>query len=112
MVIVQAIGAPDDRAAAEWKWIIWDKVHRSVKRLQMRIAKAIREGKRSKAKALQWLLTHSYCAKSLAVKRVTENEGRKTPGVDGEIWNTPQKKVQAIQSLKRHGYRPKPNTRE
>lgn len=107
MVIAQAIGAPENRVT-EWPQIIWDKIHRSVKRLQMRIAKAIRERKRGKAKALQWLLTHSYCAKLLAVKRVTENEGRKTPGVDGEIWNTPQKKVQAVQSLKRHGYRPKP----
>jgi RNA-directed DNA polymerase len=107
MVMAQAIGAPEDRAT-EWALIIWDKIYRSVKRLQMRIAKAIREGKRGKAKALQWLLTHSYYAKLLTVKRVTENEGRKTPGVDGEIWNTPQKKVRAIQSLKRHGYRPKP----
>jgi RNA-directed DNA polymerase len=108
MVIAYAIGAPDDRAIPMWKQIIWSRVYRSVKRLQMRIAKAIREGKCGKAKALQWLLTHSYAAKLLAVKRVTENKGRRTPGVDGEIWNTPQKKVQAVKSLKRHGYRPKP----
>lgn len=107
MVIAQAIGAPEDRAA-EWTLIIWDKIYRSVKRLQLRIAKAIREGKRGKAQALQWLLTHSLAAKLLAVKRVTENKGRKTPGVDGEIWNTSQKKMQAVQSLNRHGYRPKP----
>jgi RNA-directed DNA polymerase len=107
MVIAHAIGAPTDRTA-EWKLIAWNRVYRSVKRLQMRIAKAIREGKHGKAKALQWILTHSYCAKLLAVKRVTESEGRKTPGVDREVWNTSQKKVQAVQSLKRRGYRPKP----
>jgi RNA-directed DNA polymerase len=92
----------------EWKQIIWNKIYRSVKRLQLRIAKAIREGKRGKAKALQWLLTHSYGAKLLAVKRVTGNKGKGTPGVDGEIWNSPRRKMQAVKSLKRHGYRPKP----
>jgi len=107
MVIAQAIGAPDD-TVVEWKQIIWNKIYRSVKRLQLRIAKAIREGKRGKAKALQWLLTHSYGAKLLAVKRVTGNKGKGTPGVDGEIWNSPQRKMQAVKSLKRHGYRPKP----
>jgi RNA-directed DNA polymerase len=39
-------------------------------------------------KALQHLLTHSFSAKVLAVKRVTENQGKRTPGVDGELWDT------------------------
>jgi len=50
-----------------WKTIDWDKVKTEVKRLQMRIAKAVREGKDSKAKSLQWILSHSYSAKLLAV---------------------------------------------
>jgi len=41
---------------------------------------------------LQRLLTHSYSGKVLAVRRVTENTGKRTSGVDGEIWNTPEKK--------------------
>ena len=44
-------------------------------------------------KALQRLLTHSFSGKALAVRRVTENDGKKTAGVDGELWNTPQKKA-------------------
>ena len=61
-------------------------------------------------KALQRLLTCSYSGKVLAVRRVTENAGKKTPGVDGEIWDTPEKKAQAVHALKRNGYRAQPLT--
>jgi RNA-directed DNA polymerase len=74
----------------------------------VRIAKAIREGKRGKAKALQWLLTHSHHAKLLAVRRVTQNKGSKTPGVDGVIWDSNKKKSDAVKTLKRRGYKPQP----
>ncbi len=33
--------------------------------------------------------TRSFSAKALAVKRVTENQGKRTPGVDGKLWSTP-----------------------
>ena len=56
--------------------------HREVRRLQARIVKATKEGRWGKVKALQWLLTHSFSGKALAVRRVTENQGKKTPGVD------------------------------
>jgi RNA-directed DNA polymerase len=59
-------------------------------------------------KALQWLLTHSFSGKALAVKRVTENKGKRTPGVDRLIWRTPKAKLKAIETLKRRGYRPQP----
>ena len=52
-------------------------------------------------KSLQRLLTHSYSGKVLAVRRVTENDGKETPGVDREIWDTPEKKTQAVHELKR-----------
>ena len=55
-----------------------------VSRLQARIVKAQQEGRYNKVKALQHLLTRSQSARILAVERVTENDGRKTPGVDGE----------------------------
>lgn len=79
-----------------------------VKKLQMRIAKAVKERKWGKVKALQWTLTHSYYAKVLAVKQVTENRGKRTSGVDHELWDTPDGKLKAIGKLKRHGYRPLP----
>ncbi len=54
------------------------------------------------------ILTRSFSSKALAVRRVTENQGRKTPGVDGEIWTMPSQKARAIQELQQRGYHPKP----
>jgi hypothetical protein len=68
-----------------------------VRRLQVRIVQATKESRWGKVRALQRLLTHSYSGKVLAVQ-VTENNGKKTPGVDQEIWDTPEKKTQAVQS--------------
>jgi RNA-directed DNA polymerase len=91
-----------------WLTINWERVSKEVKRLQMRIAKAVREKRYGKVKALQWLLTHSFSAKLLAVKRVTSSSGAHTPGVDGVKWKTPVQKVKAVKSLQRRGYRPLP----
>ena len=92
----------------DWHAIDWHKAHRNVRRLQARIVKAMQEGRWGKVKALQRLLTHSFSGKALAVKRVTENKGKRTPGVDGEIWNTPTQKAAAISTLRRRGYQPQP----
>ncbi|WP_283271401.1 group II intron reverse transcriptase/maturase, partial [Streptococcus dysgalactiae] len=72
------------------------------------IVKAWKLGKFNRVKSLQHLLTTSFYAKALAVKRVTENQGKKTSGVDKELWLTPNAKYQAIKKLKVKGYRPKP----
>lgn len=93
---------------ANWNSINWKQVSQKVKSLQLRIAKAIREGKHNKAKALQWILSHSFTAKLLAVKRVTENAGKRTPGTDGIRWKTPGQKLQAAKSLIRKGYKALP----
>lgn len=91
-----------------WKAIDWKKVERKVRELQMRIAKAVREGSYRKVQSLQWLLTHSFHAKLLAVKRVVTNKGCKTPGVDGVVWKTSKQRMQAVTQLYRRGYRPLP----
>jgi RNA-directed DNA polymerase len=70
--------------------------------------KAVQAGRHNKAKALQWLLTHSFSGKALAVKRVTENRGKNTPGVDQVVWETPAEKTLAIASLERRNYSPLP----
>jgi len=92
----------------KWHSINWDKAHRLVRRLQVRIAKAISQGRWNKAKVLQRLLTHSFYSKAVAVKRVTEHHGKKTPGVDGATWKTPELKAKAVNSLKRRDYKPQP----
>lgn len=106
-VITPITGAPSARQL-HWNAINWREVTAEVRRLQMRIAKAHREGKHGKAKALQWLLTHSFSAKVLAVKRVVQNRGSRTPGIDNILWKTPNQKMQAALALKRRGYKTKP----
>jgi RNA-directed DNA polymerase len=94
-----------------WDAIDWRPLIEGVQRLQMRIAKATREGRWGKVKALQWLLTHSSAAKLLAVRRVASNPGRETAGVDGIVWKTAGQKLRAARSLRRRGYRPQPSRR-
>ena len=91
-----------------WKSINWKKVQTEVRRLQMRIAKAAAQKKWNKVKSLQWILTHSFFAKLLAVRRVTSRKGARTPGVDGVICNTPARKMRAALSLNRRGYKALP----
>ncbi|HTV39171.1 MAG TPA: group II intron reverse transcriptase/maturase [Candidatus Sulfotelmatobacter sp.] len=94
--------------AAHWQQINWLQCERQVRRLQARIVKATRESRWGKVQALQRLLTSSFCGKALAVKRVTENQGKRTPGVDRVIWQTPAARLKAIGSLQRRGYRSLP----
>lgn len=91
----------------EWHDIDWRAVHENVRRLQSRIVKATKAGRWGKVKALQRLLTHSFDGKAMAVRRVTENQGKRTPGVDRVVWETPKKKTQAVQALRKRGYRPR-----
>ena len=91
--------------SCKWQSIDWKKAKAEVRRLQLRIAKAVQERNHGKVKSLQWILTHSFHAKAMAVKRVTSNKGKKTPGIDGIIWNGSRTKMQAINSLRQHGYK-------
>jgi len=100
-------GAPINETA-EWNSIDWKQVRKQVRRLQTRIAKAVLEKRWNKVRTLQHLLTRSLVAKLLAVKRVTSNKGRKTPGIDGVLWQNARAKWRAVQSLRRRGYRAQP----
>jgi RNA-directed DNA polymerase len=100
-------GAPSTRIVS-WKAIHWPTVENHVNRLQLRIAKAIKLGRYCKAKALQWILTHSFFAKLLAIKRVTQNAGKYTAGIDGVILKTDKQKINAAYALKRKGYKAQP----
>jgi RNA-directed DNA polymerase len=95
--------APDD-----WYAINWRRVERNVRGMQIRIAKATREGKWRKVKALQRMLTRTLSAKLYAVRRVTQNTGARTAGIDRELWDTPESRLAAVDRLNRRGYRPLP----
>ncbi len=69
-------------AVTDWHAIDWQSAHHNGRRLQWRIVQATKEKRWGKVKALQRLLTHSFSGKVLAVRRVTENQGKNTPGVD------------------------------
>ena len=73
----------------QWKYIDWKIVETNVNKLQTRIAKAVRQKKWHLVKRLQYLLTNSFYAKLLAVKKVTQNRGKRTAGIDGHKWTTP-----------------------
>ncbi len=103
-------GSPPGAASrdVDWQAIDWRAVQRNVRRLQARIVKATQAGRWGKVKALQRLLTRSFSGKALAVRRVTENSGKQTPGLDGRLWETPAKKRAAIDTLRPRGYRAQP----
>jgi RNA-directed DNA polymerase len=79
------------------------KAHTMVRRLQGRLVQATQAGRWGKVRALQRLLPHAVSAKVVAVKRVTEHPGKRTPGVDGVLWETPEKQAQAVGPLRQPG---------
>src|SRR5271169_2595410 len=107
MTTVNTVGAAS-RKPDEWDSLAGLKLSGNVRRLQARIVKATKEGRWGKVKALQRLLTHSFSGKVLAVQRVTENQGKNTPGVDKVTWTTPQKKLNGMYSLRQRDYHPQP----
>ena len=91
-----------------WSQIDWAKTTQTVERLQERIAKATREERWGKVRSLQRMLVRSLPARRLAVRRVTTNRGKRTPGIDGVLWTTAREKMAAVDLLKRRGYQPRP----
>jgi RNA-directed DNA polymerase len=96
------------RPAIDWHSINWKQANRNVRRLQSRIVQAQQQGKKRKVRALQFILTRSYSGRCLAVRRITENTGRRTPGVDGIKLDTPQQKASAIENLATEDYQAQP----
>lgn len=102
-----AVYAPTHRKE-HWKLpygLSWKTVEQKVKRLQMRIAQAAKQRRFRSMRSLQWILAHSYYAKLLAIKRVTSNKGKYTPGIDGVVWKTSRQKMRAVKQLRRRGYK-------
>ncbi|MDH1790200.1 reverse transcriptase N-terminal domain-containing protein, partial [Comamonas thiooxydans] len=97
------------REPQDWHAIDWHRVEQFVRTTQQRIAKATLDKDWRRVKALQRSLFHSFSARALAVRRVTENQGKRTAGVDRQLWDSPALKRAAIGRLKQQrGYRPKP----
>src|SRR3954469_11616659 len=108
MSAAEMLAGAAPKRTPDWHSIEWRKVWRTVRRLQARIVKAVAQGRWNKVKALVYLLTRSFSGRALAILRVVNNSGAKTPGVDGILWNTPEAKSSAFSTLRRHGYQPQP----
>ena len=105
----------------EWKTIPWKKVERQVFKLQKRIYQASLCDDRKTVHKLQRLLMKSWYARLLATRRVTQdNQGKKTPGIDGIVVLTPKERIKLAESLDfkqkpepvRRVYIPKPGQSE
>ena len=78
--------------AEKWENIDWNITHYKVRQIQTRIVKYLKQGKIWKAKKLQRLLRKSFYGILVSVRRVTTNKGKKTSGVDKELWLRPETK--------------------
>jgi RNA-directed DNA polymerase len=107
----------------DWATLPWKKYQRNVYRLQQRIYRATRRGDWKRVHSLQRLLLRSWSARCLAVRRVTqENQGKRTPGIDGVASLTPGERLALAKRLRhwsswevapiRRTYIPKPGTDE
>jgi RNA-directed DNA polymerase len=108
MTAATAVAGPPCGDAPDWHAIDWQRCRRDVRRLQARLVQAVKEQRWRTVRSLQRLLVRSTAAKALAVRRVTDNRGKRTPGVDGIVWRSPGAKANAIGALGRRGYRTLP----
>ncbi|MBP7780457.1 MAG: group II intron reverse transcriptase/maturase [Burkholderiaceae bacterium] len=93
---------------ANWHAINWKPVMQFVGMAQLRIAQAERDKDFRRVKRLQRGLVRSWQAKALAVRKVTTNQGKRTSGIDRELWNTPETKWEATNRLGTGHYRALP----
>ncbi len=85
----------------DWTRIDWRKAEREVRRLRSRIFQAAQRQEWKKVKNLMKLMLRSYSNLLVSVRRVTQvNEGRKTPGIDGEIAITPEQRGKLVDELR------------
>lgn len=103
-----AISEDNTDMKLRWSQINWTEAEEQVSRLQIRIVKATLEQKWRLVKRLQYLMTNSFYAKAIAVKRVITNKGKRTPGIDGELWKTDAEKMKAVNELNCQTYHAKP----
>ncbi len=92
----------------DWERINWHQSNKQVRRLQARIVKAQQENNTRKVRALQFILTRSLAAASIAVRKVTENTGKRTPGIDKQVWRTKGQKTKAVSTIRKGQYKAKP----
>ena len=85
----------------EWNEIDWRQVEKSTFKLQKRIYQASINGNAKRTRKLQKTLLNSFCAKVLAVRKITQdNSGSKTAGIDGVKSLTPKQRLKLVSEMK------------
>jgi len=95
----------------EWERLPWGDLRRELRQWQAEIVRAERAGNQRKVFALQDQVIRSQTARLLAVRHVTSSGGKYTPGVDHEVWRTPEQKRQGADRLDPRDYQPQPARR-
>lgn len=87
-----------------WNAVRWAEVERTVFKLRKRIFRASLRGDHRAVHSLQKLLTRSWHARLLAVRRVTQdNKGKRTAGIDGVKAIDPSQRFALAASLTLRG---------
>jgi RNA-directed DNA polymerase len=104
------IAPTNGRALPHGSPMNWTAVEANVRHLQSRISRAAAQEDPAQVQNLQKLLGRSMSATRKAIRQVTqEHSGKHTPGIDGVVCETPQKRLALWQDgLRLTGYRPKP----
>jgi RNA-directed DNA polymerase len=90
----------DNQPMYKWKSLPWQQIERQVFKLQKRIYQASQRGETRAVHKLQRLLIHSWSARCLAVRRVTQdNRGKRTAGVDGKTALTGTERMELVEHL-------------
>ncbi len=91
---------PPDPASEAWREVPWRKLERHVYRIQKRIYRASQRGNTRAVHKLQKLLMKSEAARTLAVRKVTQdNQGKKTAGVDGVKAVPPKQRLAMVKQI-------------
>jgi len=87
---------PNGWISKSWYEQNWKSLESRVSTIQFKIARAHIRGNSQLCTKLQLDLINSKAAAFIAVKRVTSNRGKKTPGIDGVLWTTPNERLAAV----------------
>ena len=91
---------PPDPASEAWREVPWRKLERHAYRIQKRIYRASQRGNTRAVHKLQKLLMKSEAARTLAVRKVTQdNQGKKTAGVDGVKAVPPKQRLAMVKQI-------------
>lgn len=96
----------------EWSDINWRKVTKAVKNLRQRIFRARLLGNLRKLRNLQKLMLRSHANLLLSIRQITQvNTGKQTAGIDKEVINTPQQRVELALDMENTAHTVKPTKR-